>query len=158
MFRKDVGYDAFHTSPRKAHLTFDRHYWMKAVSWDGYVVRVNVNEDDPMHMAYNSASLLIKMEQDDREGFHGPDLGLSLSEYILNEFSDDIGSLHRGDHVRFNATLTSVGDTHHLHHLHVFDFKKLDGHRDVEAHANANGRYKVKVTPHDGKEHLEQEN
>ena len=38
----------------------------RGVSWDGYVVRINVNEDDPMTMMYNSGSILIKMELDDR--------------------------------------------------------------------------------------------
>ena len=36
-----------------------------------------------------------------------------------------------------------MGDPHHLHHLHTFGLKKLPGHKDVEAHAHAQGRYKV---------------
>ena len=155
MYKREVGFDAFATNPRRARMTFDRRYFMKGVSWDGYVVRVNLNDDDPMSMAFHSASLLIKMDEDDREGVHGPDIGLSLSEHTLIKFSDEIGSLHRGDHLRFNATLQSMGDANHLHHLHVFDLMKLDGHRDVEAHAHSNGRYKVKITPHDGHEHPE---
>ena len=134
---------------------FERHYFMKGVSWDGYVVRVNLNDDDPMSMAFHSASLLIKMDEDDREGVHGPDIGLSLSEHVLTIFSEEVGSFHRGDHIQFNATLQSMGDANHLHHLHVFGIKKLDGHRDVEAHAHSNGRYKVRIEPHDGKEHPE---
>lgn len=50
-----------------------------------------------------------------------------------------------------------MGDTGHLHHLHTFFLEKLEGHRDVEAHANMGGRYKVKIVPHDGKEHTEEE-
>lgn len=50
-----------------------------------------------------------------------------------------------------------MGDASHLHHLHTFYLEKLDGHRDVEAHANMGGRYKVKITPHDGKEHPNEE-
>ena len=37
-----------------------------------------------------------------------------------------------------------MGDSHPLHHLHTFAIKKLPGHKDVEAHAHANGRYKVR--------------
>ena len=130
---------------------------MRGVSWDGYVVRVNLNEEDPIHMAYNSASLLIKMDEDDRQGVHGPDIGLSLPEHVLIKYSEVIGSFHRGDHVQFNATIHSMGDSNHLHHLHVFGIQKLDGHRDVEAHAHSDGRYKVRIEPHDGKEHPELE-
>ena len=93
------------------------------------------------------------MNEDDREGVHGADIGVSLSEHILSLYSEEIGSLHRGDHIRFNATLQSMGDNSHLHHLHAFHIEKLSGHRDVEAHANANGRYKVKIEHHDGKDH-----
>ena len=35
--------------------------------------------------------------------------------------------------------------------------EKLDGHRDVEAHAYSNGRYKVRIEPHDGKDHSHDE-
>lgn len=123
------------------------------MSWDGYVIRINVNEDDPMTMAYHSGSILIKMDLDDRTGEHGADLGLSLSDHTLSEYASELSDLKRGDHVRFNATLASIGDASHLHHLHAFYLQKLDGHRDVEAHATSGGRYKVKITPHDGKEH-----
>ena len=46
--------------------------------------------------------------------------------------------------------MRTMGDTGHLHHLHVFELKKVDGHRDVEASSHANGRYKVRIEPHDG--------
>ena len=58
-----------------------------------------------MSVAYHSANLLIKMDQDDRVGVHGPDLGLSISEWQLTQISEQIGALHRGDHIRFNATM-----------------------------------------------------
>ena len=75
------------------------------------------------------------MDKDDREGAHGPDLGLSINENQLDRLSETLGSLHRGDHVRFNATFQSMGDYSHLHHLHLMGIEQLDGHRDVEAHA-----------------------
>ena len=37
-----------------------------------------------------------------------------------------------------------------MHHMHLFHIEKLKGHHDVEAHANANSRYKVRIEPHDG--------
>ena len=68
-----------------------------------------------------------------------------------------LGSLHRGDHILFNATLISMGDNSHLHHLHLYGIEKMEGHRDVEAHAYSNGRYKVRIEPHDGKDHSHDE-
>ena len=68
-----------------------------------------------------------------------------------------LGTLHRGDHVRFNATMHSMGDNSHLHHLHLKGIERIDGHRDVEAHASTGGRYKVRIEPHDGKDHSHDE-
>ena len=51
-----------------------------------------------------------------------------------------------------------MGDNSHLHHLHLYDLEKIEGdHRDVEAHAHSNGRYKVRIEPHDGKDHSHDE-
>ena len=50
------------------------------MTWDGYVVRVSYNEDNPLSINYHSASLLVKMEEDDKPGEHGPDIGLSIAE------------------------------------------------------------------------------
>lgn len=106
-----------------------------------------------MTMAYHSGSILIKMDLDDREGMHGADLGLSLSDHTLTQYADVLNNINRGDHLRFNATIASIGDASHLHHLHTFFVEKVPGHRDVEAHGTAGSRYKVKIVPHDGKEH-----
>lgn len=157
MYLSTCGYQVFAKDPRVAKRNFNSKFYRKGVSWDGYVVRVNFNEENPMSMAYHSANILIKMDTDDRVGVHGPDIGLSISELRLTEMADVIGSLHRGDHIRFNATLTSMGDASHLHHLSAFALEKLDGHRDVEAHAYSNGRYKLRIEPHDGKDHSHDE-
>ena len=42
-----------------------------------------------------------------------------------------------------------MGDSQHLHHLHAFAIEKIDGHKDVEAHVHAGGRYKFKAIQHD---------
>lgn len=151
------GYEAFKHDPREAKRSFNQKFFRKGVSWDGYVVRINFNEDNPMSLSYHSASMLVKMDHDDRTGVHGPDLGISISEEMLTRISDELGGLHRGDHIRFNATMQSMGDVSHLHHLHLHGLEKLSGHRDVEAHAYSNGRYKVRIEPHDGKDHSHDE-
>jgi hypothetical protein len=136
--------------PAKALNRFDRAYQNQGVSWDGYVIRVSLSEEDSLNFAYHSASIMIKMEPEDQEGLHGADLGLSLSERVLSDYKWVIDNLHRGDHIRFNATILSMGDMQHLHHLHAFGFEKLPGHKDVEAHVHSGGRYKFKSLSHDG--------
>jgi hypothetical protein len=64
-------------------------------------VRVLLNDEDPMSMAYHAASILIKMDGDDQEGVHGADLGLSISEKTLGMIQSSIDELHRGDIIRF---------------------------------------------------------
>jgi hypothetical protein len=91
---------------------------------------------------------MLKMEPEDQPGGHGPDLGLSLSEKVLAQYKDVIDNLHRGDHIRFNATLLSMGDLQHLHHLHAFAIEKIPGHKDVEGHIHSAGRYKFKSLSH----------
>lgn len=84
---------------------FERYYYNRGVSWDGYIIRVSLNDEDSLNFAYHSASIMIKMEPPESETTHGPDLGLSLSEKVLKVNKDEIDLLKRGDHVRFNATI-----------------------------------------------------
>ena len=61
----------------------------------------------------------------------------------MNE-KEKIDLLKRGDKVRFNATILSMGDLVHLHHFHLFGIEQIEGHKDVEAHVHSGGRYKFK--------------
>lgn len=97
------------------------NYFGKSVGWDGYVVRVNLNEDDPLSLAYHSANIMVKMETSDIPDSHGADIGITFSEMSLEKHGDIIEDLHIGDHIKFNATMISLGDRHHLHHLRAFD-------------------------------------
>lgn len=74
---------------------------------------------------------MIKMETSDIPDGHGADIGVTLSEANLEKYSETIENLHIGDHIRFNATMVSLGDRHHLHHLRAFGIEKIDGHMDV---------------------------
>tara|TARA_B110000285_G_C15028135_1_gene565272 strand:+ start:901 stop:1125 length:225 start_codon:yes stop_codon:yes gene_type:complete len=74
---------------------------------------------------------MVKMEESDIPDGVGADLGVTLSESNLEKYSTVIESLHIGDHIQFNATLISLGDRHHLHHLRAFNIEKIDGHKDV---------------------------
>jgi len=97
------------------------NYFAKQVGWDGYVVRVNLNEEDPLSLSFHSANIMVKMNDSDISGGHGADIGLTFSEPSLERHSDVIEELLIGDHIAFNATLISLGDQHHLHHLRAFD-------------------------------------
>ena len=73
--------------------------------WEGYVVRVALNEDDYMRMGYMAANILIKMENNDQEGVYGADLGLSLSEETLKTLQINIEGLHSGDKIEYEASI-----------------------------------------------------
>jgi len=75
------------------------------VRWEGYVVRVALNEDDYMRMGYMAANILIKMENNDQEGVYGADLGLSLSEETLKTLQINIEGLHSGDKIEYEASI-----------------------------------------------------
>ena len=86
---------------------------------------------------------MAKMETPDIPDGHGADVGITLSESNIEKYADVIENLHIGDRIGFNATLISLGDKHHLHHLRAFNIEKREGHMDVQAHAHAGGRYKL---------------
>ena len=83
---------------------------------------------------------------DPSDGHEGADLGITFSERGFERYSNTIEDLKMGDHVRFNATLWSIGDTVHLHHLKAFFIEKTEGHMDVHALTSSKGRYKVRHT------------
>mmetsp|Transcript_27339 Transcript_27339/g.26397 ORF Transcript_27339/g.26397 Transcript_27339/m.26397 type:complete len:196 (-) Transcript_27339:236-823(-) len=104
-FRDDCGYQAYVKNPQSAIAKFDRRYYNRGVSWEGYIIRVSLNEEDSLNFAYHSSNIMIKMDPPEQEGTNGADLGLSLSERVLKLYKDDIDQLHRGDRIRFNATI-----------------------------------------------------
>jgi hypothetical protein len=88
---------------------------------------------------------MVKMNSSDIPNGNGADVGITFSELGLERHADVIEDLHIGDHINFNATLVSLGDKHHLHHLRAFGIEKDGQHMDVQAHTHASGRYKLKL-------------
>jgi len=86
----------------------------------------------------------------------GADVGLTFSEFNMEKFADVIEDLHTGDHIKFNGTMITLGDSFHLHHLRGWGLEKLSGHKDVYAHAHRMGRYKVRYQ-HDEDDQKEKE-
>ena len=89
-FRNDVGYNVYVKNPTKTLIKFDRKYYGKGVSWEGYVIRVNLNDEDSLNFAYHSATIMLKMDPPEQENSQGADLGLSLSERVLKELKFEI--------------------------------------------------------------------
>ena len=65
------------------------------------------------------------MELADNAELYGADIGLSMSERIFRLYKNQLDELHHGDKVQFNATILQMGDSFHLHHLHMFGIKKI---------------------------------
>lgn len=49
-------------NPQSAMIKFDRKYYFKGVSWEGYIIRVSLNEEDSLNFAFHSSNIMIKME------------------------------------------------------------------------------------------------
>mmetsp|Transcript_1941 Transcript_1941/g.3358 ORF Transcript_1941/g.3358 Transcript_1941/m.3358 type:complete len:172 (+) Transcript_1941:403-918(+) len=64
-FRDDCGFTAFSKNPRQAFRNFEMQYFGKQVGWDGYIVRVNLNDEDPMSVSYHTANIMVKMATPD---------------------------------------------------------------------------------------------
>ena len=89
-YRAECGYEAFSKNPRASFRNFEFNYFGKEVQWDGYVVRVNLNDDDPLSVSYHSAKIMVKMEPSDIPDSPGADVGVTLSERNLEKYSDVI--------------------------------------------------------------------
>lgn len=120
-FLGQCGFKKFQQNPNQALATFDRTYFNEAVGWEGYVVRISMEDEASMNYYQHTASILVKMTPGDQsEMSNDADLALSFSYHVYMLHRDVLDSLHRGDKVAFNATLMSMGDSVHLHHCHTF--------------------------------------
>ena len=86
-------------------MNFNVKYRRLGVKWQGYVVRVQLNEEDYISMGYIAANILVKMETNDEEGVFGADLGLSISRETLTQLADTVEQLHTGDKIEFDASI-----------------------------------------------------
>lgn len=82
------------------------------------------------------------MKMDKSENEH-PDLFLKFSEYNYQNYMDDILSLKRGDHVRFNATIIFEGNHRAVPLLEAFEFEKIGDGIKINPHVHHDGRYSV---------------
>ncbi len=105
------------------------------VNWDGYVIRVDFEDN---FFARYKTSFLMKMNNDTNEE---PDLFLKFSEYNYNNYKDEILSMKRGDHIRFNATVLFEGNHRGIPLLEVYEMKKSGEGIKINPHIHDQGRY-----------------
>ena len=138
---QDCGREAVALDRRKASAEYYHKYHQKAVSWRGYLQRVEYKSN---YVWSHTCSLVLEMEGDaEREFKHQPSLMLSLSGYYFAKYRDLLAGLERGDALRFNATIMAMGNEHYTHHLHGFYLEELGQRKaSVETHVHGvAGRY-----------------
>lgn len=141
-FKEECGFDAFRKEPRKTIHNFDRTFSGKGISWEGYIVQVNSLSEESLAHFYHASSILVKMIPDDKSA-DDASLALTLSEHMTEKYKNELLQLDVGDHIKFNATIIGLGDQNHLHHLHSFGFKKIEGSAHVNLNSHYQGRYKI---------------
>ena len=78
--------------------SFDRKYFNEAVGWEGYVVRISMEDEASMNYYQHTASIILKMVPGDQgETTHGADVALSFTYRVYDLHRDVLDSLHRGD-------------------------------------------------------------
>ena len=72
-----------------------------------------------------------------------PDLFLKFSDYNYNNYKDEILSIKRGDHIKFNATMIFEGNHRGIPLLEVFDMQKSGDGIKINPHIHDQGRYAI---------------
>jgi hypothetical protein len=72
-----------------------------------------------------------------------PDLFLKFSEYNYNIYKDEILSMKRGDHIKFNATMIFEGNHRGIPLLEVFEMEKSGEGIKINPHIHDHGRYSM---------------
>lgn len=71
-----------------------------------------------------------------------------MSEDALKNNKETLDGLRTGDHIKFHGTIQALGDSHHLHHLHAWSVKQIDGHMEgIDVRVSEQGRYKLSNMP-----------
>ncbi|CDW76028.1 UNKNOWN [Stylonychia lemnae] len=148
-----------HVQLEQARQHFYKRYKLKHIQWQGYVMRVDANEESQVHFA----KILVQM---DRRDYHPseqdfaerePDLVITLTEAGFERNQKEIEELRRGDIIRFNATISHFAvqkaqgdlskynneDEQQVHHLHGIGIEKI-GHKendDIKPHYHWDGRF-----------------
>lgn len=105
------------TNSFKANNIFKRKYQNNIVNWSGYFIEKKEVQASIFSERSHSLNVLIKMEPSETE--FEPDIVISFSGSVHEQFKETIDSLQNGDLVNFSASFVSIGDEFNTNHLHA---------------------------------------
>ena len=122
-FLSDCGGEIIVENNVHARATFNRKYENNVVSWAGYYADTKQSGGGvPFVHSDHAINILIKMEP--TESVLYPDLVLSVSSATLQKQREVLRGLQKGEELRFEARIVSMGNEFKMHHLHALSFEK----------------------------------
>jgi hypothetical protein len=134
-FKKHCSVENYVKNPTHTGVYCQARYRYSDVSWSGYVIRVDY---DDQFFARHRLSILIRMDKElkgDESDFY-----LKFSDYQYDQYKDGIFNLTRGDSINFNATFLYEGDARSSPMLECFGIEKGLEHINLEPHIHHSGR------------------
>lgn len=121
-FIEECGSSVVISNNIKATEIFKRKYKNNFINWSGYFIekkQVNSFSFIENNHAWN---VLVKMEPSETE--LQPDIVLSLTGTVYQNYKDTIDSLVPGDQIYFDAKFINLGDEFNVNHLHAISIRK----------------------------------
>lgn len=113
-----------------ARNVFNVKYESNIVTWKGYFAESKIQAGViPFIGSGHAMNFLIKMDPSESPLY--PDLVMSLSSKLMNEKSQIIKNLKKGDEIKFKAQIVTLGNEFKLHHLHGEDFEMTGGFKEL---------------------------
>jgi hypothetical protein len=137
-FNKHCGIENHVKNPSHTGVFCQARYRYSDVSWNGYVIRVDY---DDQFFARHRLSILVKMNKNDKGD--ESDIYLKLSDYQYDEYKDNIFNITRGDLINFNATFIYEGDMRTSPVLECFGIEKGIDHINLEPHIHHTGKKRI---------------
>lgn len=119
-FLSDCGGEIIVENNVHARNTFNHKYENNVVSWAGYYA--DTKQSQTFVYSDHAINILIKMEP--TESVLYPDLVLSVSSATLQKQREVLRGLQKGEELRFEARIVSMGNEFKMHHLHALSFEK----------------------------------
>ena len=112
----------------------------KEISWIGYVIRVNFNDN---FFSRSRVFFLVKM--DENEESDKTDLVIEVTDKIYSKYKIDIMNITRGDEIEFNATVRQTPNYQTRVPIVTLDNIRITGRNiNINPHVHEEGRYGTK--------------
>jgi hypothetical protein len=123
-FLADCGGEVIVENNVHARATFNRKYENNFVNWTGYFAEIkgSAGAGVPFVGSDHTTNILVKMMPS--ESVLYPDLVLSVPSTLYSIEKETIKSLQKGDEIRFEAKIVSMGNEFKMHHLHAKSIKQ----------------------------------